>query len=75
MINQEFDKENATGPDQGNGSGEEIKRDFQGLMGNVRIFVRIRTRKLLKRPLLLIFPLKAIPHGSLSVPFLLLLLV
>ncbi|MDX1314385.1 MAG: DUF389 domain-containing protein, partial [Eudoraea sp.] len=39
MINQEFDKEKPTSPDSGNGSGEEIKRDFQGLIGNVRKFL------------------------------------
>ncbi|MCE2612976.1 DUF389 domain-containing protein [Flavobacteriaceae bacterium D16] len=38
-MNQEFDKENTTSPDPGNGSGEEIKRDFQGLLGNVRKFL------------------------------------
>ena len=39
MINQEFDKDKSPAPDQGNGSEEEIKRDFQGLMGNVRKFL------------------------------------
>lgn len=38
-MNQEFEKGNPVTPDPGNGSGEEIKRDFQGLMGNVRKFL------------------------------------
>jgi uncharacterized hydrophobic protein (TIGR00271 family) len=38
-MNQGIDKENTVSPDPENGSGEEIKRDFQGLMGNVRKFL------------------------------------
>ena len=38
-MNQEIDKENMVSPDPGNGSGDEIKRDLHGLMGNVRKFL------------------------------------
>ncbi|WP_439649337.1 DUF389 domain-containing protein [Lentiprolixibacter aurantiacus] len=38
-MNEGLEKENIQSPGDGNGSGEEIKRDFQGLIGNVRKFL------------------------------------
>ena len=38
-MNQEYQQQDMHSPDPGRGSGDEVKRDFQGLLGSVRSFL------------------------------------
>ena len=38
-MNQEYQQQDMHSPDPGRGSGDEVKRDFQGLLGSVRTFL------------------------------------
>ena len=38
-MNQEYQQQDMRSPDPGRGSGDEVKRDFQGLLGSVRKFL------------------------------------